>query len=205
MPSRRAGEMPAPRTSVIFPLAVGAMVIFGLLAAAAATVPTQDRPAAASGNSWDSYQIVITRNIFSKSRTALEMPTQARHTNDGRSAAPKAEDCLTLTGVVERGGVCVAFLEDSRTGETNLVTVGGAIADGVLRSVSFDQVEYVSSTRTRLVKVGQTLGDTPSTQPTTTQSTTGPATEPSSAGPAESPEDAILRKMKERLEREEKR
>ena len=184
-------------------LAVGPVVLLGLLAAVAA-VPAQNRPAPATDNSWDSYQIVITRNIFSKDRTALEMST-ARRASEYSRPAPKAEDCLTLTGVVQRGGVCVAFLEDSRTGETTMVTSGGPVADGVLRSVSLDQVEYVGSTRTRIAKVGETLGDAPSTQPTTMQSATGPAAESRSTEPAESPEDAILRKMKERLEREEKK
>jgi hypothetical protein len=174
----------------------------GVLASLAALVAVAQTPSAGPatppGGTWDDYRIIVTRNIFARDRSA----SRPRPPSFRPPPARDAEEEITLTGVVVQEDLCVAFFEDTRTGETILVPAGRTFGTGTVVSVSLDGVEYRSGETTRMLSLGENLrGMTvrapppgASSQPASMPSS-APATGPSQPGAGTSD---ILERMRQR-------
>jgi hypothetical protein len=164
---------------------------------AAGATPTSG-PAVARNTSWDSYRIILTRNIFSRDRS---LPSTGR-TAYSRPASRSGRHYMVLTGVAMQGADRVAFFEDNQTGEATVTWVGQALGNGTVVSVSLDSVEYRSGDLTRTIMVGENLsGPTDSLE--SASSASGPAEGASEAdvGPGEvrgGPADSVLERMRRR-------
>ena len=124
-----------------------------LLAAAAAGVTPSGSPANDRDATWDSFRLILDRNIFARNRSA---PSRVRP--PGIQPPPGNEEhFLVLTGVVVREDERVAFFEDARAGETIRAYVGDSLGDGSLASITLDGVEYRSGNSTRRISVGENL------------------------------------------------
>ena len=124
-----------------------------LLAAGAVAVTPSTGPADDQNASWDSYRIILTRNIFVRDRSR---PSQPRSTST-RPVPRSSEQTMVLAGVVLQGPFRVAFFEDTRTGETVRACEGQELGDGTLVSISLDGVEYRSGDVTRKIVVGESV------------------------------------------------
>lgn len=115
---------------------------------------------AATAPSFDDYQLILDRNMFSRERSSGRSRSGPSFTRTGpmsRPAPAKYDFALVLTGVVEQDGLDVAFIEDTRTGETFRVTAGTAIAGGVLKSVSMEGVEFGEGENVKKFAVGESI------------------------------------------------
>jgi hypothetical protein len=114
---------------------------FAILLAAALSAPAV-LPVEGAAPPFDSYKIIIERNIFDSNRVAAPAPGQL---------APKVEappERITLTGVFLSGRKCVAFFEGSRSDYTGAVSQGDTIAGLKLVEVGFNQVKLALKDQT---------------------------------------------------------
>ena len=134
------------------------ILIFGFVFfLASVAVAASSPPSAPSGRSasWDDYSILLTRNIFSQSRTAAR--------SSGRPAIPqprprRADDpTFVLTGVAIRGDVQIAFFENSKTGEVTQTVAGWPLGGGTVQSVAANSVEFNIGGTTRRINIGENL------------------------------------------------
>jgi hypothetical protein len=154
-----------------------------MLAATAMAEQPAASTAIAPTDSYEKYRAVTERNIFLKNRTrAVEERTHEAPASERTTPAPEPgsdEACLVLTGVVSQGDDWVAFIEDTRTGQTTRMRAGRTLGGGTLASIAITGIDYYREGDHKAVAVGQNLaGLTPAlpsaipTSPTTTTSTT---------------------------------
>jgi len=163
-------------------------------AAVSGDVQLQEAPA-----SWDDYEVVVERNIFSRSRGR---PRERAGTQDPQ-APPRPERYIVLRGVVQQGEELIAFLEDGRTGVTSRARIGDAIASGRLSGITLDSVQYESDGQTATIEIGKNLvgGGSAAASPFDLFEAPGAATseEGATAGGNEA---AILERLRQKRERE---
>jgi len=124
--------------------------------------------AAETGSSrgdWAKYEILIERNVFSRSRHRPR-PESAR----APTAPSPPESYVVLKGVVQVGDGFVAFMEDVRGG-TKTVSAGAEFAGGTVKEINLDGLVFSKDGKTREVEIGGRLGER-----------TGAASLPSTAG-----------------------
>lgn len=170
-------------------------ILTAVLAAAAMAATTATRPAAQPASSWDSYRIVLTRNIFSRDRSA---PSRG-HNASSRTTTRSPEQSIVLTGVAVQDAVRVAFFEDTRSGETIMVGVGQMLAGGAIDSITLDSVEYRSGPAAKTIAVGESLTGVPaapSSMPAASEPATGAATTRPNGASGDSND--ILERMRQR-------
>jgi hypothetical protein len=109
--------------------------------------------------SWDDYRLILSRNIFSRNRTAPGREPRGGFARTQRP--PQPEGFLILRGVGMQDNLRIAFLEDSRSGQSYRVAAGKALGGGVIQSVSLDGVDFVMNGVTRNITVGETLTGVP--------------------------------------------
>jgi hypothetical protein len=182
------------------------------------------RAADGEGDSWDEYRLLIDRNIFLRYR---RRPTTRAPAPRPVTRGPRDSDYdIVLTGVGRHDGEYVAFFEDTASEVTGRIRVGEAVGRGKVRAITLDAVDYERDGSVRRIEIGYalrggrfvreapTVAPPPATQPSEPASpTTGPATAP--AEPAREPRATprpsgagdsdiadILKKMRERREKE---
>lgn len=134
-----------------------ALVFLGAAAATAGQALGPDRP-------WENYEVLIKRNAFSKTRgqaTRVTAPTAHK------TAAPRPERYTVLTGISQRGGRFVAFLEEVQ-GDTTKVAAGDEVAGGKVVSISLDGLEFEKEGKTTKVAIGSSLSLGPGSAPAPT-------------------------------------
>ncbi len=170
------------------------------------------KDATARESAAERIKILTQRNIFAKDRSARRPDASARRREEARPPTP--EEQFRLTGLARQGAVAVAFLESSRDGKTLKKKSGEEIANGKVRSVGFDFIEYESAAGVTKVRIGSDLSgqirSRPTSSPTTSSSPapagSSPAATPDGGtSPAPAPsggaEESILERMrKKRLE-----
>ena len=115
----------AKATSVALALAL-ALSIGGLHGAAAA----------GEANPWEHYEILIERNMFSRSRGQRSQPEEAEVVR----AAPSPERFVLLRGVLRQGGEFIAVLEDMRSGGLIRARVGDEVVRGRVERITLDGI-----------------------------------------------------------------
>jgi hypothetical protein len=105
-------------------------------------------------NGWARYDIILRRNIFSRTRQVFR-PRQFRE--ERRVVVPNPESYFRLRGITQEDGTFVAFLEDTRTNVVLRVGAGDSVARGAIKSLSLDSLEYQFGERTFTVFMGQDL------------------------------------------------
>ena len=152
----------------------------------------------ASASSWDRYKVMGERNIFLRERSRPRPKTEA-------SPAPVriVERSVVLTGVVRQGETYIAFLEDTRTGETSRLRAGGVVAEGRIVEIDFDGLVFEKDKKAARIGIGNSL-DGASSSSSREVGSSGAATGavPSSPGLTASDERAILERLRQRREKE---
>lgn len=106
-------------------------------------------------DSWDTYKIVVERNIFSRQRG----PRVERSIRQVPVAppAPDPESYVILKGIVQEDGEFIAFLEDTQTGQILRVRRGDGVVRGKIKALTLDSLEYERDGRTTTVAMGYDL------------------------------------------------
>jgi hypothetical protein len=110
--------------------------------------------AAEETKAWDDYQVVVTRNIFSRVRG--RRPT--RPTGPVvRPVAPSAESYMRLRGIVRRDGRFIGCIEDVRSGEVSFARSGDELLKGKVSNVTLDSMVYALDGEEFEVQIGESL------------------------------------------------
>ncbi len=117
------------------------------LKARAAELATKPSPLVApDGKFRDTYQIVVDRNIFTRTHYSRSNSDDARRLSE--QERQQRRQILVLTGVVEEGQQLVAFIENTRTGETERHAAGDSLVQGKVLKMDFDSILNVLTTAT---------------------------------------------------------
>ena len=152
-------------------------------------------------DSWDRYRVLSERNIFVRDRGGLResmpVPEQtARAIDDDDS-----DRYLLLTATVQRGRECIAFVEDTRSGETIKVRPGDPIGKGKFVKITLDYIEYErEGNNTTRIEIGSSLVGLTAGSPTPGAS--ADSSRPANA--ADSGTAAMVEQMRRRREQEAK-
>jgi hypothetical protein len=149
---------------------------------------------------WAKFDIILTRNMFSRDR----IPARRGPVVEEKKFMPNPESYFLLKGVVQENKQFIAFVEDKQSGSVLRLHEGDKVARGTIKSLNLDGLEYQLADKTTTVSLGfdlegghgaVTAGDLASFSPTAApagkgQSTGGQAAP--SAGEAE-----ILKRLME--------
>ena len=108
---------------------------------------------------WERYHVIVQRNIFAKDRRrgrGNHRPAEQAAEEMG-PPAPKAETESVLIGILQKDGLLVAFLENTRTGTVQTLRTGDALGCGHVGAITLNSMEFVSGETSLTVTVGQNL------------------------------------------------
>lgn len=103
---------------------------------------------------WDNYRVLVEQNIFSRQRG------RALRRDDDKPKerpAPALESYFVLKGIVRQNEEYVAFLEDTRMGETVRARAGDSIARGRVKNLTLDNIEFEMDANSITVEIGDSL------------------------------------------------
>ena len=144
--------------------------------------------------SWEHYRVLSERNIFVRDR---RRPRENQSAPDQPAGIINTDKYLVLTGIGHQGREGIAFVEDTRSGETIRIRTGDPIGNGRIVRITLDYAEYECKENTIRIGIGSSLvGLTVSYAPAASagagQSGDAPGSDTS----------AILERMRKRREQE---
>ncbi len=104
-----------------------------------APAPLARRPRSERGEQWAKYNLILDRNIFSRTRQG---PQPERKEDDRPRPALNPESYFLLKGVVQEDNQFLAFVEDKRTGTVLRLREGDTVARGLVKSLNLDGLQY---------------------------------------------------------------
>jgi hypothetical protein len=119
--------------------------------------PARSRP------SWESYDVVVRRNVFSTSPADASTAARSSTTQPTAATQPVPRTGLAawvLTGIVTHGGTSVAFIENTATGTTVRVKAGESVASLRVVHIESQRVELDADGAPRMVAIGSSLDGT---------------------------------------------
>jgi len=108
-------------------------------------------------DSWDTYKIVVERNMFSRQRGARVDRSRTERQVPVAPPAPDPESYVVLKGIVQEDGAFIAFLEDTQSGQILRVRQGDSVVRGKIKALTLDSIEYEFADRTTIVTMGLNL------------------------------------------------
>lgn len=206
-----------------------ALLAAGAWGAGSAGKPPATRPAERA-LTWEDYQVIVTRNMFSKDRIRSRYSSYVPSSRPSYSTRPRYGEerpGLVLTGIGRVDEQRVAFFEDINSGASYRIWPGQILDKGTVMTITLDSVTYVRNGTALRIEIGQNLsGATPTLPPpaasgevssgeaSTGSSGASPGTQPSSetAGAASAPAgaassvkpaaDSLEERMKQRRAKE---
>lgn len=133
---------------------VGLLLAMSMLALTAS--PARSRDDNAAGDTWADYDIILTRNIFSRTRQPARV-REARQEEPRPVAMPNPESYYILKGIAQEDDVFVAFVEDKRGGTVLRLRQGDSIARGSVAALNLDTLEYQIADQKVTVRLGSDL------------------------------------------------
>lgn len=106
-------------------------------------------------HSWDTYKIVVERNMFSRQRGPRVERT--RRQVPVAPPAPDPESYVVLKGIVQEDGAFIAFLEDTQSGQILRVRQGDSVLRGKIKALTLDSIEYEYADKITNVTMGLNL------------------------------------------------
>jgi hypothetical protein len=142
-------------------------------------------PVVATAN--DPYAILRGRSIFVKGNQTLANDSAPSQAGSGRPrpTITSPESALVFNGVIMVGDQPKALIQDTGSGNVNLVSSGDLISGGKISAITFDNLTYEAKGKVNQVELGQNLnGLTPSVAPPVVAV---PTSQPSGATPPAGP------------------
>jgi type II secretory pathway component PulC len=182
------------------------IILTGFLLAAGSVLLVAEEPDAPK-KSYEQYQVIYERNIFSKDR----LPPRER-TGPERVRQTQVLSIYVLRGIAGKPGRRVVFIEEQISGQTQRAELGSELLDGTITEIKYDRVAFERDGQTRYIKVGGEFGKTETTVLTAAPEATAQegAVPADTAGPQTAPADSnapngesdILKKLMERRKNE---
>jgi len=158
--------------------------------------------AAEQADRWAKYDIILQRNIFSRTRVSARRAE--REQQRPAVVVPNPESYHLLKGVGQEDGQFIAFVEDTRSGIVLRLRQGDAAARGTVKALTLDTLEYEMEGQSVAVSIGSDLeggqGAITAEQLMEWSQTAAPTAQPAEGSPAPAPsgdEAEILRKLME--------
>jgi len=165
-----------------------------------------DQGPAAGGEQdlWVRYDIILKRNIFSRSRQPFRRERQVQE-EPKQVVLPDPESYYILKGIVQEDSQFIAFVEDKRDGSILRLRAGDSIARGTVKALSLDTLEYQMAQEVTTVKLGSDLqggyGAVTATdlmEWSQTSTTTSPPAQTGQPAPSADEADILKRLMEQR-------
>ena len=118
------------------------------------TAPVESREPTGPSGSWDTYRIVVERNMFSRQRGPRVDRSRSERQVPVAPPAPDPESYVVLKGIVQEDGAFIAFLEDTQSGQILRVRQGDSVVRGKIKALTLDSIEYEFGDRTTIVTMG---------------------------------------------------
>lgn len=160
------------------------------------SAPSQETPK----RSYDQYEVIYERNIFSKDR----LPPQQERSGPAQVRTTQVLSIYLLRGIAVQAGSKVAFIEEQVSGQTMRAQVGTGVLNGRITGIQYDRVAFEQNGQMKYVKVGGEFGKTETTV-LTTAGEEAPAVKPAAVPTEKSSggdESDILKKLMERRKNE---
>ncbi|MEJ2701797.1 MAG: hypothetical protein P8Z79_05085 [Sedimentisphaerales bacterium] len=116
--------------------------------------PVAPERVATAQNSWEKYQIILQRNIFSRQRGPIR---RMREERPRPVVTRNPESYLVLKGIVQEDDTFIAFIEDTRTNTALKYHAGDSVARGLVKNFTLDSIEYQLEDKTAQVTIGHDL------------------------------------------------
>ncbi len=104
-----------------------------------APAPMARRPRNERGEQWAKYNLILDRNMFSRTRQKPLLPGEMV---ERPKVVPNPESYFLLKGVVQEDNQFIAFVEDKRTGTVLRLHEGDTVARGLVKSLNLDGLQY---------------------------------------------------------------
>ena len=171
------------------------------------TAPRDSQEPINPADSWDTYRIVVERNMFSRQRGPRV--DRRRRQVPVAPPAPDPESYVVLKGIVQEDGAFIAFLEDTQSGQILRVRQGESVVRGKIKALTLDSIEYEFEDKTTTVTMGLNLQGgrdgiafTGMYELSQTSSTTSAEGTTESSAPSSEDEAEILRQLMERRQQQ---
>lgn len=166
---------------------------------------------ASAGPLPEAYQLIVKRNVFDNTRTP-ERPPSTRVETPKEEAPPAPKQTLQVVGVAIVDGAPAAILSGSADGMSGVFATGATVAGMTIAAIDLQGVTLTADDRKLRVPVGAAISGrvgeewtTTTTVPAGPVATTKPpeTTSPGTTSPpAAGGESDILKRMRERRQRE---
>jgi len=156
------------------------------------------------------YGLILERNIFTRDRGRREPEPSSAERNV--PPPPPVQKSYVLIGISRWGEEYIAFVENTRYGDTQMYRIGNTVAEMKIKHITLDAIELEKDTKTITIQIGSDLTGGAQTSSFTMQElidrtedaapSTPPAenAEPATTGTADA--DDILKKLMERRKKE---
>jgi len=156
------------------------------------------------------YGLILERNIFTRDRGRREPEPSRAERNV--PPPPPVQKSYVLTGISRWGEEYIAFVENTRYGDTQMYRLGNTVADMKIKHITLDAIELEKDTQTITIQIGSDLTGGARTSSFTMQELIdrtaeaapsplpAESTEPATTGTADT--DDILKKLLERRKKE---
>jgi hypothetical protein len=104
---------------------------------------------------WQKYEIILSRNIFSRQRAPVRPRDERREPE--KVVVPNPESYFLLKGVVQENDTFIAFVENTQGGGVLRLHAGDRVARGTIKALSLDSIEYELESQTITIKLGYDL------------------------------------------------
>ena len=106
-------------------------------------------------DTWENYQIILQRNIFSRQRGPRIDPSRRQRID--APPPPSPESYHILKGIVQENNIFIAFIENTQRGQIIKVREGDSVARGIVKAINLDTIEYHFEDRKFTVSMGYDL------------------------------------------------
>ena len=101
------------------------------------------------------YGLILERNIFTRDRGRRE--PEAPRVVRTAPPPPPVQKSYVLIGISRWGEEYIAFVENSRYGDTQMYRIGNTVADMKIKQITLDTVELEKDTDTITIQIGSDL------------------------------------------------
>ncbi len=168
-----------------------------------APAPMARRPRSERGEQWAKYNLILDRNMFSRTR---EKPLPPGEMVERPKVVPNPESYFLLKGVVQEDNQFIAFVEDKRTGSVLRLREGDTVARGLVKSLNLDGLQYQFQDKTIPVTMNSDLeggsGALTAGDLASFSATAAPAASSTGAAPPSADEAEILKRLMEQRQQQ---
>ncbi len=128
------------------------------------------------------YGLILERNIFTRDRGRRE-PEPSR-VERNVAPPPPPQKSYVLIGISRWGDEYIAFVENTRYGDTQMYRIGNTVAEMKIKHITLDNIELEKDAKTITIQVGSDLTGGAQTSSLTMQDLLNPVGESAPSSPA---------------------